>query len=142
IQWTQVESRDAVKTYNKMAVTKIVADFPGFDWMAWARPQGIDQAPEWVIAQPSFFKGFAAMVPTTPIETWKAWLAAQYITLDAPLLSQDFQNAAFDFFGRTLSGQQQQRARWKRGVQLVNGTMGEALGQLYVGKYYPEAARA
>ena len=142
IQWTQVESRDAVKTYNKMAVTKIVADFPGFDWMAWARPQGIDQAPEWVIAQPSFFKGFAAMVPTTPIETWKAWLAAQYITLDAPLLSQDFQDAAFDFFGRTLSGQQQQRARWKRGVQLVNGTMGEALGQLYVGKYYPEAARA
>ena len=83
------------------------------------------------------------MVPTTPIETWKAWLAAQYITLDAPLLSQDFQNAEFDFFGKTLSGQQQQRARWKRGVQLVNGTMGEALGQLYVGKYYPRGrARA
>jgi len=142
IQWTQVESRDAVKTYNKMAVTKIVADFPGFDWAGWAKPQGIDKASEWVIAQPSFFKGFAAMVPATPIETWKAWLAAQYITQKAPLLSQDFQNAAFEFFGKTLSGQQVQRLRWKRGVQLLNGSMGEALGQLYVAKHYPAAARA
>jgi predicted metalloendopeptidase len=141
LQWTNVESRDAVKTYNKMPITKIVADFPGFDWMAWAKPQGIDKSPEWIIQQPSFFKGFAAMVPTTPMDTWKAWLAAQYITLDAPLLSQDFQDAAFELFGKTLSGQQVQRARWKRGVQLVNSSMGEALGQLYVAKHYPEAAR-
>jgi predicted metalloendopeptidase len=140
IQWTQVESRDAVKTYNKYPLTKVVADMPGFDWMAWARPQGIDKT-DWIINQPSFFTGFAAMVPTTPLETWKAWLAAQVIGMDAPYLSDPFVEARFEFFGKTLSGQQQQRPRWKRGVQLVNGAMGEALGQLYVAKHFPAASK-
>jgi predicted metalloendopeptidase len=142
VQWTRVESRDIQKTYNKMPIAKVVADFPGFDWMTWAKAQGIDKAPEWVVGQPSFFKSFAAMVPATPLETWKAWTAAQVITMHAPLLSQPFVDAAFEFFGRTLSGQQQPRPRWKRGVQLVNSSMGEALGQLYVEKHYPAAARA
>jgi len=140
-QWTQVESRDAVKTYNKYPVTKVIADMPGFDWAAWARAQGIDKASEWVIAQPSFFTAFAAMVPTTPLETWKAWMAAQVIGLYSPFLSEPFVQARFEFFGKTLSGQQQMRARWKRGVQLVNGSMGEALGQLYVGKFFPAESK-
>ncbi len=141
IQWTQVESRDAVKTYNKYPVAKLVSEMPGFDWMAWARPQAIDKEPEWVIAQPSFFKGFAAMVPTVPLDTWKAWMAGQLITMHAPYLSQAFDDARFEFFGKTLSGQEAQRQRWKRGVQLVNGSMGEALGQLYVAKHFPAAAK-
>jgi putative endopeptidase len=141
IQWTQTESRDIQKTYNKIPVATIVTDMPGFDWMAWAKAQSIDTVPEWVIGQPSFFKGFAAMVPTTPLATWKAWVAGQVITMHAPLLSQPFSEAAFEMFGKTLSGQQVQRQRWKRGVQLVNSSMGEALGQLYVAKHYPAAAR-
>jgi len=141
IQWTQVESRDAVKTYNKYPVTKVIAEMPGFDWTAWAKPQGIEKATDWVISQPSFFKGFAEMVPKTPLETWKAWMAAQVITMDAPYLSAPFVDARFDFFNKTLSGQQQQRQRWKRGVQLVNGSMGEALGQLYVNKHFPAASK-
>jgi putative endopeptidase len=141
LQWTREDSRDVQKTYNKMTVAKVVADFPGFDWTAWAKAQGIDKAPEWVIGQPSFFKGFAALVPATPLETWKAWTAAQVITMHAPLLSQPFIDAYFEFFGKALSGQQAQRPRWKRGVQLVNASMGEALGQLYVAKHYPAAAR-
>ena len=140
-QWTQVENRDAVKTYNKYPVTKVIADMPGFDWAAWARPQGIEKASDWVIGQPSFFKAFASMVPTTPLDTWKAWLAAQVIGLQAPYLSEPFVQARFEFFGKTLSGQQQMRARWKRGVQLVNGSMGEALGQLYVGKFFPAESK-
>ena len=141
IQWTQVESRDAVKTYNKYPVSKVIADFPGFDWMAWAKPQGLDTATEWVISQPSFFRDFAAMVPETPLDTWKAWVAAQVITMHATFLSDEFAQARFDFFNRTLSGQQEQRQRWKRGVQLVNGTMGEALGQLYVARHFPPEAK-
>ena len=141
IQWTQVESRDAVKTYNKFTVARVITDFPGFDWAAWAKPQGIDKASEWVIGQPSFFKGFAEMVPKRPLATWKAWLAAQLITMDAPYLSSPFVEARFNFFNKTLSGQQQQRARYKRGVQLINGSMGEALGQLYVGKNFPAASK-
>jgi predicted metalloendopeptidase len=142
IQWTQVESRDAVKTYNKYPVTKLVAEMPGFDWTAWAKPQGIEKASEWVIAQPSFFKGFAAMVPTVPLDTWKAWMAGQLITLHSPYLSKAFDDARFEFFGKTLSGQEAQRQRWKRGVQLLNGSMGEALGQLYVAKHFPAASKA
>jgi putative endopeptidase len=141
IQWTQVESRDAVKTYNKYPVSKVIAEMPGFDWAGWARPQGLDKAAEWVISQPSFFKSFAEMVPKTPLETWKAWLAAQLISLDAPYLSAPFAEARFEFFNKTLSGQQEQRQRWKRGVQLVNGSMGETLGQLYVNKHFPAASK-
>jgi predicted metalloendopeptidase len=141
IQWTRVESRDAVKTYNKYPIAKLIDEMPGFDWMAWARPQQLDKQPEWVISQPSFFKSFAAMVPERPLESWKAWLAAQVITHYAPLLSQPFQDAAFDMFSRTLSGQQEQRLRWKRGVQFVNGSVGEALGQLYVARHFPAAAK-
>jgi predicted metalloendopeptidase len=142
IQWTRVESRDAVKTFNKYPIAKLVQEMPGFDWVAWAKPQQLDKQPEWVISQPSFFKSFAAMVPERPLETWKAWLAAQVITNYAPLLSQPFQDAAFEFFGRTLSGQQEQRLRWKRGVQFVNGSVGEAIGQLYVARHFPPASKA
>lgn len=142
IQWTQVESRDAVKTYNKMALSKLVTDMPGFDWIGWATAQGIDKTPEVVIGQPSFFKSFAAMVPTVPMSTWKSWVAAQYITTSGAYLSQPFVDARFEFFGRTLNGQQAQRPRWKRGVQVVNGTMGEALGQLYVDRHFPPNAKA
>jgi putative endopeptidase len=142
IQWTQVESRDAVKTYNKVATAKLPTEFPGFDWIGWATAQGIDKTPDVVVGQPSFFKGFAAMVPTVPMSTWKSWLAAQYIASSGPYLSQAFVDAGFEFFGKTLNGQESQRPRWKRGVQAVNGSMGEALGQLYVEKYFPPAAKA
>jgi putative endopeptidase len=142
VQWTQVESRDAVKTYNKYPVQKVVAEMPGFDWAAWAKPQGIDRTSDWVIGQPSFFKAFAELVPKTPIDTWKAWVAAQVISMHAPFLGAEFADARFEFFNKTLSGQQQQRPRWKRGVQLVNGSMGEALGQLYVAKHFPAASKA
>jgi predicted metalloendopeptidase len=141
-QWTRVESRDAVKTFNKYPLAKVVDEMPGFDWMAWGRAQGLDRAAEWVISQPSFFRSFAAMVPERPLAAWQAWLAAQVITHYAPLLHQPFQDAAFEFFGRTLSGQQEQRLRWKRGVQFVNASAGEALGELYVEKHFPPAAKA
>jgi len=141
-QWTNVENRDAVKTHNRYTVAKLRDEAPGFDWNAWAAPQGIGKASDWVIAQPSFFKSFAAMVPKTPLATWKAWMAGQLITQNAQLLSKPFAEAQISFFGTTLTGQQVQRDRWKRGVQLINGTVGEALGQLYVGQHFPPAAKA
>ncbi|MEZ5316793.1 MAG: M13-type metalloendopeptidase [Vicinamibacterales bacterium] len=142
IQWTRVESRDAVKTYNKMETASLATDMPGFDWPAWFAEQGLGDVKTVVISQPSFFRDFAAMVPTTPLATWKSWLAAQVITLHASHLSTPFEQAAFELFGRTLSGQQELRPRWKRGVQLVNGNMGEALGELYVEQHFPESAKA
>ncbi len=142
IQWTRVESRDSLKTYNKFPFESLPREMPGFDWMAWARPQGLDRAVDVVVSQPSFFKSFAALVPATPLATWRAWLAAQYLTAAAPYLSKPFVDASFELFGRTLSGQPSQRERWKRGVSVVNGHIGMAVGKLYVDKTFPPEAKA
>ncbi len=140
-QWTQVETRDALKTYNPFTLAEMSSRMPGFDWKAWAEPQGLERSPGLVVQEPSFFKAFAALVPATPLATWKAWLAAEYISMAAPLLSRDFVDANFEFFGRVLSGQQEQRPRWKRGVSLVNRGLGEAVGKLYVDRHFPAAAK-
>lgn len=141
-QWTSVENRDAVKTYNPTAVSTMADRMPGFDWSAWADALGVAETPEWVLHQPSFFTAFAALVPQTPLDTWKAWLAARVITDAAPFMHAELSDARFDFFNRTLTGQQEQRDRWKRGVALVNASVGEALGQLYVERHFPPQARA
>ena len=141
IQWTPAESRDAVKTYNKYPIRKVIDEMPGFDWSAWAKPQGFDRATEWIIREPSFFQGFAELVPKTPLSTWKAWLAARLITARGMFLSEPFLRTRFAFFNTTLTGQQEPRARWRRGVQLLNGSMSEALGQLYVAKHFSAASR-
>ena len=80
IRWTPAESRDAIKTYNKVALAKFDTDFAGFDWMAWVRAQGYDKLPDVIVAQPSYFKGIGALSKKVPLETWKAWLTAKVIT--------------------------------------------------------------
>jgi len=141
-QWTRVENRDPVKTYNTFTVAKLTQEMPGFDWAAWGNPQGFDKASQWVIEQPSFFKAFAARVSATPLSTWKAWLVAQLVRTDAPFLSQLFIDARFDMFFRTLNGQQVNRDRWKRGIAVLDTYVGEPLGQLYVAKYFPPTSMA
>jgi putative endopeptidase len=142
VHWTRVESRDAVKTYNKFALADLAREMPGFDWMAWVRAQGLDRATHVVVQQPSYFKSLGEMASSTPLPTWKAWLAAHYLMASAPFLSQPFVNAHFEFFGRTISGQPEQRDRWKRGVSLVNGQVGMAVGKLYVEQTFPPEAKA
>jgi len=142
VQWTPAESRDAIKTYNKVAVAKFNAEYPGFDWATWMKVQGLDKTPDAVVSQPSFFKGFSALAAKTPIDTLKAWLNVQVVIGEGRLLSKAFVDANFDFFAKTLNGQQAQRPRWKRGVTLVNGALGEAVGKLYVDRYFPPEAKA
>jgi predicted metalloendopeptidase len=142
VQWTPADSRDALKTYNKVAVATLNTQFPGFDWAAWAKAQGFDRAPDVVIAQPSFVKGIGSLATSTPLDTWKAWLSAQVVINEGRFLSTPFVNANFDFFSKTLNGLQAQRPRWKRGVSLVNGSMPEAVGKLYVEKHFPPSAKA
>jgi predicted metalloendopeptidase len=142
VQWPAVEGRDPLKTNNAFTIEDLVAKMPGFDWLAWARPQGISRTTTVVIAQPDFFVVFAALVPTTPLDTWKAWLAARHITNAAPFLNKAFADARFDFFGRLLVGQEAPRTRWRRGVSLVNTYLGEVIGRLYVERHFRPAARA
>lgn len=142
VQWAPAERRDAIKAYNKFKISSLNTEFPGFDWVTWAQIQGLDRAPDVVVAQPSFFKGVGGLAATTPLATWKAWLSAQVVIAEGSLLSAPFVDANFDFFARTLTGLQAQRPRWKRGVGLVNGSMPEAVGKLYVDKHFPPAAKA
>jgi putative endopeptidase len=141
-QWSPAESRDPAKTYNRLTLAQMSSEMPGFDWQAWARPQGIHRVRHLVVSQPSFFKTFAALVPATPLSTWKAWLAGRHITAAAPYLSEAFASARFDFFGRLLTGQELPRTPWKRGVSLVNGFLGDAVGRMYVDRHFPPSAKA
>ena len=141
IHWTEADSRDISNTYTRFTLKQLMSDMPGFDWYAWARPQGIDRSPAVILAQPSFFKAFAALIPTVPLSTLKAWLVSRYVTAAAPYLSSSFDMARYDFFGVTLTGQKAPRERWKRGVSMVSVFLGDALGRLYVEKYFPPATR-
>jgi putative endopeptidase len=126
----------------RLPPSRMADEMPGFDWEAWAKPQGLDRASALIFSQPAFFKQFAAMVPETPLATWKAWLAARVITQAAPFLTNALADARFEFFGRVLSGQEAPRVRWKRAVSLVNGYLGDAIGRLYVEKHFPPEAKS
>jgi predicted metalloendopeptidase len=141
-QWTRAESRNPLKTNNPFTLKKLETEMPGFDWRAWAKPQGIDKIRTIVVAQPSFFQRFAELMQSEPLESWKIWLAARYVTASAPFLSSDFANARFEFFGLLLTGQEEPIERWKRGVSLVNGYLGDALGRLYVDRHFPATSKA
>jgi len=141
-QWSRQDSRDSVKTYNRMQLLDLPGRFPGFEWNAWATPQSLSRAPIVIVAQPSFFRTFASLTATVPVETWKAWLSARYIFAFASYLSQPFIDARFELFGRVLVGQQDPRPRWKRGVSMVSTYLGDAIGRLYVEKHFPPRAKA
>jgi predicted metalloendopeptidase len=116
-------------------------EMPGFAWTEWAKPQGLDHATTIVFEQPEFFRAFAAAMSTVPLDTWKSWLVARYITASSIYVSRAFADARFEFFGRVLSGQEVPRERWKRGVSLVNGYLGDSMGQMYVREHFPESSR-
>ena len=125
-----------------MSVAQMNSAFSGFDWSAWARPQGIDRVAGVVVLQPAFFRTFAALVPARPMSTWRAWLASRYLTALSPFLNQAISDARFDFFGTFLTGQRTVIARWKRGVSLVNSILGDAVGRVYVERHFPRSSRA
>ncbi len=140
--WTNVESRDAVKTYNKVAIADLATEFPGFDWAAWTTELGIADAPAVVINQPSYVKALAAAVQEMPVDRWKPYLKASLINGFAPYLGKEFVDAEFGFYGGTLRGVAEIQPRWKRGVNTLNASMGEMLGKLYVEKHFKPEAKA
>jgi predicted metalloendopeptidase len=140
--WTNVESRDAVKTYNKVATADLGKRFPGFDWQAWTSELGISAAPAVVVNQPSYLKAFAAAVDSTPVDRWKPYLKASLINGFAPYLSKPFVTAEFGFYNQTLRGVKEIQPRWKRAVNTINANMGEMLGKLYVEKHFKPEAKA
>ena len=140
--WDNVRNRDAQATYNLRAWDAWAGMAEGVDLAAWRDGYGIPASAlaEVVVRQPEFTPGCAAELTGRPLEEWQDWLRWSIVRSFAPYLSAAFVEAHFDFYGRTLTGAQEQRARWKRGVGLVEGAMGEAVGAAYVERHFrPEA---
>ncbi len=140
--WTNVENRDAVKTYNKVTLADLGKQFPGFDWQAWTTELGVSGNPAVVVSQPSYLKAFAGAVNELPLERWKPYLKASLLNGFAPYLNKAFVDAEFGFYKTTLSGVTEQQPRWKRAVNLLNGNLGEMLGKLYVDRHFKPEAKA
>jgi putative endopeptidase len=142
--WERAETRDVLKAYNLKSYAEVQQLAPAFAWQEYADGVGADEQTfaEVVVRQPSFFEHFSKVVEEVGIDDWKAWAAIKVVRAAAPYLSSAFVDTNFDFYGRTLSGTPELRARWKRGVAFVEGCVGEAVGQLYVERHFPPASKA
>ncbi|TXH27232.1 MAG: peptidase M13 [Mycobacterium sp.] len=142
--WDVVKRRDADLSYNLRRFADLADEAPGFDWAGWLAAVGApaDVVAEVVVRQPDFLVAFAALWASEPLEDWKAWLSWRLISGRAPILTDDLVAENFDFYGRTLSGTEEIRDRWKRGVGLVEGLMGDAVGKLYVERHFPPSHKA
>ncbi|SFL76085.1 M13 family metallopeptidase [Rugamonas rubra] len=143
IQWSKVELRDPVKAYNKVDVAKLGELTPGYDWAAYLKDTGVAGKVGYVIvSQPSYFKGFNEVLAATPLDSWKAYFQWQAIRASAPYLSKAFVEENFAFYGTVLSGVTEMRPRWKRGVSVTEGALGESVGKLYVEAHFPAERKA
>jgi predicted metalloendopeptidase len=143
VQWTKVENRDPVKRYNKTEIAKLGELAPGYDWSDAMGKAGVATKTTTVIVnQPSYLAGFAKVVDATDLATWKAYFEWQLLRTASPYLSKTFADADFAFYEGVVSGVAVQEPRWKRGVRVVEGAIGEGLGKLYTAKYFPAERKA
>ncbi|OYN81093.1 M13 family metallopeptidase [Mycolicibacterium sphagni] len=142
--WDVVKRRDADLTYNLRRLTDLPAEAPGFDWMGWVSGLGTspDAVAELVVRQPDYLTAFAELWSSHEFADWQDWARWRLINARAAYLNDAVVAANFDFYGRTLSGTEQIRDRWKRAVSLVEGLMGDAVGRLYVERHFPPDAKA
>ncbi|MEO0973081.1 MAG: M13 family metallopeptidase, partial [Pseudomonadota bacterium] len=139
--WTRADSRDIQKIYNPMSVAELTELAPQIEWSVVFDSLGLGGVEPVIVAQPTAMSAAAELVESVPLETWKQYLAFHLIRTNARLLSSDFDQAHFDFFAKTLSGIESQRERWKRGADLVNANLGEAVGKLYIERHFPREAK-
>ena len=141
VSWTRVDRRDPLKVYNPMSVAEMTAQAPGFDWKAYFAAAGMSHVDRIVFASNTAMPKIAALYAQTPLETLKAYQAFHLADGAAPYLSDDFVQLRFKMYTSPLSGQPELPVRWKRGVRAASATMGEAIGEVYVAKYFPPEAK-
>ena len=146
-QWTHAERRDADKVYNPMSFSALKKLAPQFDWQAYFKmanipltgPKGERQV---IVAEKSAFPKFAKIFAETPVAVWRDYLVAHYMNTFAPYLPKAVDDANFDFYGKVIQGRSQQLPRATRATHLLDAQIGEALGKLYVAKYFPPEAKS
>ena len=137
VQWPAAERRDIDKIYNPMTPAQIAKLAPEFEWNSTLAKAGLSGAQTIIVTEPSAVSGAGKIFASTPVSTWKEWLAFRFVSDHASYLTKALADARFDFYSKELSGVEKQRERWKRGVAAVNGALGEAVGEIYVKAHYP-----
>ncbi|GBE63737.1 peptidase M13 [Mycobacterium sp. MFM001] len=142
--WDVVKRRDAELTYNLRTFSDLSTEAPGFDWPGWVSALGStpDAVAELVVRQPDYLTEFAALWDSEELDDWKRWASWRLIHARAGLLTDALVREDFAFYGRALTGAEEIRERWKRGVSMVEGLLGDAVGKLYVQRHFPPDAKA
>ena len=136
------DEQDVKKANNPWKQADFAANAPGLDWAEYFRAAGLGSQASFIVWQPTAFTGESALVASTALDTWKDWLAFHLIAAYAGVLPKAFADESFGFFGKTLSGTPEQRPRWQRGVGVVDGLLGDAVGQIYAQRYFSPEAKA
>ncbi|TMM45964.1 M13 family metallopeptidase [Colwellia ponticola] len=140
--WTRVQSRDSEKRYNKYAISQLNELTDAFDWSAYLAAQGVAEQKDIIINQPDFIIGFGKIFADTSLADWKTYLTFHSLSSFASYLTTDIDNENFDFYSKQLSGREEQRPQWKRGVSVVNSNLGEVIGKVYVNRHFTPQAKA
>ncbi len=142
VQWPREKRRDRDLTLNQIERQDLSSEYPGFDWDSYFAQSGY-QIPHLNVAQPQPIKDVIALIEEQPVSVWKDYMAYHTISNHAGLLSDDIFNANFEFYGKTLGGQQEPRPRWKRAISDMSGTesLGFAIGKSYVAKHFPASSK-
>lgn len=138
---TAADLRDPVANYNKFAVVDLTRRMPNLNWRAMLNAMGLSRVDTVLVAQPGYYQALNTMLPTVPVSVLKDRLVFDLLDNSASLLSRDFERASFEFTDKTLYGQPKQPERWKRIADRIDGLLGEALGQLWVKRYFPAEAK-
>jgi endothelin-converting enzyme/putative endopeptidase len=136
------DNEDIHKADNTWTQADFPIKAPGLDWTEYFRAAGLDRQARFMVWQPEAFAGESALVASAPLDTWKDWLALHLIEAYAAVLPKAMADEYFAFFGKTLYGVPEQRPRWQRGVVVVNGRLGDAVGQIYAQRYFSPEAKA
>lgn len=142
-QWNAADSNDPKKTSNPVTLAQLSKLAPGFDWPAYLKGAGLPHSTrEIILSQPSYLSAFAELAGSTPLATWKHYLAAQLIGVYGSKLSSPFVQATFDFYATTLSGRKTSTPRWQMAVNWTESALSDVLGKLYVQRHFPPAHQA
>ncbi len=139
--WTTVQNRDSEARYNLFAFDDLGTLGDGVNWPLFLAEAGIASEKDIIINQPSFIEGFNEIFASTSLADWQTYLRWNLLNNYASYLDSGLDDQNFDFYGRTLEGQKEQRPRWKRGVDVVSGSLGEVIGKVYVSRYFPPEAK-
>jgi endothelin-converting enzyme/putative endopeptidase len=142
VHWTQERSRNIQEIYNMMTLEELDALAPEINFRSGMAQLGLDSVSAYLVAQPSAIQGAGTIFAATPVDVWRDYMTFHFIRSNASALGSDFDSASFEFYGRTRNGTQEQRPRDRRGVQLVGGQLGEAVGQVYVDRHFPPESKA